>query len=212
MQTQTAVAEPQLDRGMGLAGAMSANILNMVGVGPFLTIPLALAAMGGPQAMLGWILGALLCLCDGMVWAELGSAIPNSGGPYHYLLQAFGAASWGRLISFLFLWQSLLIGPLSIASGAVGFGDYANFLAPHLQHRHLVMMAMALCLMNTALLYRNIRSISAISIVITAVVLGRADGSCSAGSSTSMQPRPSAFLPMPLRRRGPSGSDSARLR
>jgi amino acid transporter len=107
-----------------------------------------------------------------MVWAELGSAIPNSGGPYHYLLQAFGAASWGRLISFLFLWQSLLIGPLSIASGAVGFGDYASFLAPHLQHRYLVLMAMTLCLVNTALLYRNIRSISAISVFITAIVLG----------------------------------------
>jgi amino acid transporter len=172
MQTQSIPAEPQLERGMGLAGAMSANILNMVGVGPFLTIPLAIAAMGGPQAMLGWIAGALLCLCDGMVWAELGSALPRSGGPYYYLLEAFGPMGWGRLFSFLFLWESLLIGPLSIASGAVGFGDYASFLAPHLEHRHLVEIAMALCLLNTGLLYRNIRSISRISIVVTAAVLG----------------------------------------
>jgi amino acid transporter len=172
MHTQTAPAGQQLDRGMGLAGAMSANILNMVGVGPFLTIPLALAAMGGPQAMLGWIAGALLCLCDGMVWAELGSALPRSGGPYHYLLQAFGPTSWGRPISFLVLWQSLLIGPVSIASGAVGFGEYANFLAPHLQRWQLVAIAMALCLLNTGLLYRNIRSISKVSIVISAAVLG----------------------------------------
>jgi amino acid transporter len=172
MQTQFTSVEPQLDRGMGFAGAMSANILNMVGVGPFLTIPLAIAAMGGPQAMLGWIAGALLCLCDGMVWAELGSALPRSGGPYFYLLEAFGPNSWGRMISFLFLWESLLLGPISIASGAVGFGDYANFLAPHLQHRHLVEVAMALCLLNTGLLYRNIRSISRISIVVTAAVLG----------------------------------------
>jgi amino acid transporter len=157
---------------MGLAGAMSTNILNMVGIGPFLTIPLALAAMGGPQAMLGWVLGAVLCLCDGMVWAELGSAFPRSGGPYHYLLEAFGPGSWGRLISFLFLWQSLLIGPLSIASGAVGFGEYASFLMPHLTHSHLVMVAMALCLINTALLYRDIRSISIVSIVITTAVIG----------------------------------------
>jgi amino acid transporter len=157
---------------MGLAGAMSANILNMVGIGPFITIPLALAAMGGPQAMLGWILGAILCLCDGLVWAELGSALPRSGGPYHYLLHAFGPKSWGRMISFLFLWQSLLIGPISIAAGAVGFGQYANFLAPHLQHAHLVMIAMAVCLINTGLLYRNIRSISTVSIIITAAVLG----------------------------------------
>jgi amino acid transporter len=172
MQTQSIPAEPQLDRGMGLAGAMSANILNMVGVGPFLTIPLAIAAMGGPQAMLGWIVGALLCLCDGMVWAELGSAFPRSGGPYYYLLEAFGPMGWGRLFSFLFLWESLLIGPISIASGAVGFGDYAGFLAPHLQHRQLVGIAMALCLLSTGLLYRNIRSISRISIVVTTAVVG----------------------------------------
>jgi amino acid transporter len=151
---------------------MSTNILNMVGVGPFLTIPLALAAMGGPQAMLGWILGAVLCLCDGLVWAELGSTLPRSGGPYHYLLQAFGPKSWGRLISFLLLWQSLLIGPISIASGAVGFGEYASFLIPNLRHGHLVLIAMALCLLNTVLLYRNIRSISVVSIVITTAVLG----------------------------------------
>ncbi len=140
MENQPAGDTQELDRGMGLAGAMSTNILNMVGIGPFLTIPLALAAMGGPQAMLGWVLGAILCLCDGLVWAELGSALPRSGGPYHYLLQAFGRNSWGRMISFLFLWQSLLIGPISIAAGAVGFGQYASFLAPHLQHAQLVMI------------------------------------------------------------------------
>src|ERR1700733_4335158 len=95
--------QPLLERGMGPFGAISANVLNMVGVGPFLTIPLALAAMGGPQAILGWILGALLALCDGMVWAELGSRIPNSGGSYHYLLQAFGPKSLGKLMAFLFL-------------------------------------------------------------------------------------------------------------
>jgi amino acid transporter len=171
MQTQT-LANGQLDRGMGLAGAVSANVLNMVGVGPFLTIPLALAAMGGPQAMLGWIVGAVLCLCDGLVWAELGSALPHSGGSYHYLLQAFGPNRWGGLISFLFLWQSLLIGPISIGAGAVGFGQYLGFVAPHLGHWQLVGLAMAVCALNTALLYRNIRSISKVSIVITIAVVG----------------------------------------
>ncbi len=171
MQDPIAVDKPKLDRGMGLAGALSINILNMVGIGPFLTIPLALAAMGGPQAMLGWIVGAVLCLCDGMVWAELGSSVPRSGGPYHYLLQAFGPKRWGGLLSFLFLWQLLLIGPISIASGAVGFSQYLNFLVPQLRHGHLVIIAMAVCLVNTALLYRNIRSISTTSIVIMVAVL-----------------------------------------
>jgi amino acid transporter len=161
-----------LDRGMGMSGAMSANILNMVGVGPFLTIPLALAAMGGPQAMVGWILGAMLCMCDGMVWAELGSRFPQSGGPYHYLLQGFGEHSWGRLFSYLYLWQSLLIGPISIAGGAVGFSEYAKFIMPGLQHRHQVMLAMGICALATALLYRSIRSIATLSLVVTIAVVG----------------------------------------
>jgi len=157
---------------VGFWGAASANVLNMIGVGPFLTIPLALAAMGGPQAMLGWILGAFVSLCDGMVWSELGSAMPLDGGPYHYLLQAFGPRSYGRLFSFLFLWQAIVLGPISIAGGAVGFAQYAGYLLPHLHHAGSVAIAAAVCLVNTALLYRNIRSISHLSIGTAIIVLG----------------------------------------
>jgi amino acid transporter len=163
---------PELERGIGLWGAISTNVLNMVGIGPFLTIPLILAAMGGPQAMLGWILGALIALCDGLVWAELGSAMPQSGGPYHYLLEAFGPRSLGRLLSFLFLWQTLLVGPLSIASGAVGFVQYAKYLVPSIHGWQFPVLAATVCLFNTALLLRRIRTISGLSVVIAIIVLG----------------------------------------
>lgn len=156
---------------MGLAGALSTNLLNMVGVGPFLTIPIALAAMDGPQAMLGWILGAVLALCDGLVWAELGSRFPDSGGPYFYLLNAFGPRGLGRMLAFLFLWQSLLIGPISIASGAVGFAQYATVFHPFTALQ-MKIIAMVLCLINLGLLYRSIQSISILSIVVTVAVLG----------------------------------------
>ena len=162
----------ELTRKAGFWGATSANMLNMIGVGPFLTIPLALAAMGGPQAMLGWILGAFISLCDGMVWAELGSALPRSGGPYHYMLETFGPRSFGRLFSFLFLWQAIVLGPISIAGGAVGFAQYAGYLLPNMHHTGFVALAGAVCLVNTALLYRNIRSISYLSIATATVVLG----------------------------------------
>lgn len=157
---------------IGLWGATSANVLNMVGVGPFITIPLALTAMGGPQAMLGWILGAFISLCDGMVWAELGSAMPSSGGPYRYLLEAFGARTFGRLFAFLFLWQAIVLGPISIAGGAVGFAQYATYLLPKMHHTGFVALAAGVCLVNTFLLYRNIESISRLSIVIAVIVLG----------------------------------------
>src|SRR5262249_46624491 len=83
-------------------------MLEMIGVGPFLTIPLILSAMGGPQAILGWVLGAIISVCDGLVWAELGAALPGSGGPYVYLREAFGPEKLGRLMSFIFLWGTRL--------------------------------------------------------------------------------------------------------
>jgi amino acid transporter len=162
----------QIPRKVGFWGAVSANVLNMIGIGPFLTIPLALAAMGGPQAMLGWILGAFISLCDGMVWSELGSAMPCSGGPYRYLMEAFGPRSFGRLFAFLFLWQAVVLGPISIASGAVGFAQYAGYLYPNMHHAGLVTVAAFVCLINTALLYRNIQSIARLSIVIATIVVG----------------------------------------
>ena len=90
----------ELIRGIGLPGATALNMIDMVGVGPFITIPLILAAMGGPQAMIGWILGAVLAMCDGLVWAELGAAMPKAGGSYQYLKEIYGREKAGKLASF----------------------------------------------------------------------------------------------------------------
>src|SRR5258708_10992306 len=112
-------SDPRLERAIGLREATGLNMIDMIGVGPFMTIPLIVHAMGGRQAMLGWVLGAFFAICDGLVWAELGAAMPQAGGSYQYLKESFGAASLGRLMSFLFVWQLLFSAPLSIASGRV---------------------------------------------------------------------------------------------
>src|SRR3989441_7877635 len=119
----------ELIRGITLPAAISLNMIDMIGVGPFITIPLIVAAMGGPQAMLGWIFGAVLVMCDGMVWAELGAAMPGSGGSYRYLKEIYGPARLGRLMSFLFIWQLTFSAPLSIASGCIGLSQYASYLS-----------------------------------------------------------------------------------
>jgi amino acid transporter len=151
---------------MGLFPALTSNMLNMVGVGPFITIPLILSTMGGPQALLGWILGAIIAASDGLVWAELGAAMPGSGGSYDYLQQAYGPRSLGRLMGFLFLWQVMLSAPLTAASGSVGFADYARYLVPSLTPVEQKLIAIGVCLVATALLYRDIRSIGKISAVL----------------------------------------------
>jgi len=153
---------------MGFFPALTSNMLNMVGVGPFITIPLILSAMGGPQALLGWICGALIALSDGLVWAELGAAMPDTGGSYEYLQQAFAPLSLGRLMGFLFLWQVMLAAPLTAASGGVGFADYTRYLIPSLTPTEGKLVAMGVCLFATFLLYRDIKSIGKISNVLWA--------------------------------------------
>ena len=107
------------------------NMVNMVGAGPFITIPLLMTAMAGPQALLGWLVALCICLADGLIWSELGAAMPGSGGSYIYLRHGFGPR-FGRLMAFLFIWQFIFSGPLEIASGYIGFGRYASYLWPAL--------------------------------------------------------------------------------
>ena len=169
----------ELIRGIGLPAAISLNMIDMIGVGPFITIPLIVAAMGGPQAMLGWIFGAVLSMCDGLVWAELGAALPASGGSYRYLKEIYNPNGLGKFMAFLFIWQLTFSAPLSIASGCIGLAQYAGFLFPSLSkvywqsNLHLLnavitvtpatFVAMATCLLAVALLYRNIQIIGRIS-------------------------------------------------
>ena len=124
--------ESHLIRGIGLGNATTLNMIDMIGVGPFITIPVIIAAMNGPQAMIGWIFGALLVMCDGLVWAELGAAMPGSGGSYRYLKEIYGPDKLGRLVSFLFIWQLTFSAPLSIASGCIGLASYASYIWPGL--------------------------------------------------------------------------------
>ncbi len=186
--------EPQLVRGIGLGSATALNMIDMIGVGPFITIPLIVSAMGGPQAMLGWIFGALLAVCDGLVWAELGAAMPGSGGSYRYLKEIYGPQKLGRLISFLFIWQLSFSAPLSIASGAVGLSQYAAFFWPRLEvvwstrtwalHLPLLgtlqltwvampatLLAIGVCALTAFLLYRRITAIARLTKVLWAGVM-----------------------------------------
>jgi basic amino acid/polyamine antiporter, APA family len=134
---QTAGTSPHLIRGVGLGSATTLNMIDMIGVGPFITMPLIVSAMGGPQAMLGWVLGAIFAMCDGLVWAELGAAMPGSGGSYRYLRQTYGPKRLGEMISFLFIWQLSFSAPMSIATGALGLAGYAAYFWPQLEHQYL---------------------------------------------------------------------------
>ena len=155
--------EPLLRR-FGLVQATALNMSNMIGVGPFITIPLLMSALGGPQAMLGWIVAILIAIPDGMVWSELGAAMPGSGGSYLYLREGYGRETFGRLVAFLFIWQFILSGPLEIASGYIGFARYTGYVWQGITAPQTLMVAAAVGVVNVLLLYRRITSIGKITI------------------------------------------------
>ena len=192
---ESAASSAGLIRGVGLGAATALNMIDMIGVGPFITIPLILGAMGGPQAMLGWIAGAGFAVCDGLVWAELGAAMPGSGGSYRYLREIYGPQKLGRLISFLFIWQLSFSAPLSIATGCLGLAGYAAYYWPGLDtvyaaHSSALQIpwagalqiswivtpgtavAIGICFFTMLLLYRRITVIGQLSKLLWIGVMG----------------------------------------
>src|SRR5438034_8675144 len=159
-------ASSSLVRRFGLLHATALNMTNMIGIGPFITIPLLMSALGGPQAMLGWVVALVIVICDGMVWSELGAARPGSGGSFGYLRHGYGAATVGRLMGFLFVWQFILSGPMEIASGYIGFSHYLGYIWTGMSARQTIVVITVIGLVNIALLYRRIKSIATITLTL----------------------------------------------
>jgi len=155
-----------LVRGFGLLQATALNMSNMVGVGPFITIPLIIASMGGPQCMLGWLVGGVLALCDGLVWSELAAAMPGTGGTYLYLREAFRKTRLGGILPFLFIWQFIFSGPLEIASGYIGFAQYVGYFWRGMGTSGTRLVSLAVGTLVILLLYRRINAVGRLTVVL----------------------------------------------
>jgi len=142
----------------------------MCGIGPFITIPLIVAAMGGPQAVLGWIAGAILALADGQVWAELGASMPGAGGTYLYLREAFQYRT-GKLMPFLFIWTAMLFIPLIMSTGVIGLVSYLRFFFPHLSSWQGHVIGLGVTALIVVALYRRIERVKVITTALWVVML-----------------------------------------
>ena len=160
----------KLERGLSLTQASAINMIDMVGIGPFVTIPFIVGAMKGPQCVLAWLLGALLAFLDGSVWAELGAKWPMAGGSYVFLQKIYGNR-FGKLMSFLLVWQTVIQAPLVVASAAIGFSQYLTYLVSLTPIQQKIVSG-ALVIVVTILLYRNIKSIGKISVLLWIITGG----------------------------------------
>jgi APA family basic amino acid/polyamine antiporter len=161
-----ASAAPHLIRRFGLLQSTALNMSNMIGIGPFITIPALMSTMngGGPQCMLGWIVALVIAIPDGLIWAELGAALPSAGGSYVYLREGFGREKWGRLLGFLFIWQFFLSGPMEVGSGFIGMKQYLSYLLADLRPGSIRLIILGLGVVLFLLLYRRITSIAKITV------------------------------------------------
>jgi len=161
----------QQERKLGLLQASAINMIEMVGIGPFITLPLVINIFNGPYFLYAWIAGAVLSFVDAMVWSELGAAFPKAGGSYNFLKEAYAGTKAGRLISFLFVWQTLIQAPLVIASAAIGFSSYFSFLVP-LSPVMSKVVSGGVVVATVVLLFRKIEDIGKISVVLWVIVMG----------------------------------------
>jgi amino acid transporter len=161
---------PVLERRLSLAQATAINMIDMVGIGPFITLPMVIGMMNGPWFLYAWVAGALLSFIDAMIWSELGTAFPRAGGSYNFLKEAYGANGAGRLMSFLFVWQTMIQAPLVIASAAIGFSSYFSYLLP-LTPLTSKIVSGSVVILIVALLYRKIDAIGKISVLLWVGVL-----------------------------------------
>jgi amino acid transporter len=162
--------DAEFEQGIGLRTAVAIKMTQMCGIGPFVTIPLMIAALGGPQAVFGWIVGALLALVDGLVWAELGAAMPGAGGTYLYLREAFQYRT-GRLMPFLFVWTAMFTIPLIMATGVIGLVEYLGYLIPGMSWVAVHAVSLGVVALVVFALYRRVSAAGAISTVLWVVAL-----------------------------------------
>jgi fructoselysine transporter len=160
----------ELPRRLTLLQGTALNMIDMVGIGPFVVLPLVIKTLGGSLFLWAWVLGAVVSLVDAFVWAELGAAFPKAGGSYNFLKISYGEQRWGRLLSFLYVWQTLIQAPLVVASGAIGFAQYASYLLP-LEEWQRKAVSGVVVLIIIALLYRKIDSIGKIGLIMWGAVL-----------------------------------------
>lgn len=163
-------APTALPRRLTLLQGTALNMIDMVGIGPFVVLPLIIKTMGGGQFLWAWVLGAVVSLIDAFVWSELGAAFPQAGGSYNFLKISYGEQRWGKLLSFLYVWQTLIQAPLVVASGAIGFAQYMSYLMP-LEVWQQKAVSGVVVLVIIALLYRKIDSIGKIGLVMWGAVL-----------------------------------------
>jgi APA family basic amino acid/polyamine antiporter len=180
--TITRAFAPSLQRVLGLPSAISIVIGTVIGSGVFLVPSSMIRSLGSVETLfVVWIVAGLLSLFGALTYAELAAAMPEAGGEYVYLSEAYGPF-WG----FLYGWTQFWVAKSgSIATLAAGFYTYLTafvpalgltfctlplHIGPHgslLQFHYGQLVAIALILILGAINYVGVRSGGNLQVLVT---------------------------------------------
>lgn len=163
------MSTPLTNRKINLLQATSINMIDMVGIGPFVVMPFVVSQFNNGLFLWAWIFGAITAFVDAMIWSELGAAYPLAGGTYNFHRIAYGE-KYGKLMSFLFVWQTSIQAPLVVASGAIGFAQYLTYIIQLTPIQEKIISG-SLVILVFLLLYRRIETIGKISVVMGSIVV-----------------------------------------
>jgi len=163
------MSTPLTNRKINLLQATSINMIDMVGIGPFVVMPFVVSQFNNGLFLWAWIFGAITAFVDAMIWSELGAQYPLAGGTYNFHRIAYGE-KYGKLMSFLFVWQTSIQAPLVVASGAIGFAQYLTYIIQLTPIQEKIISGSLVILVFT-LLYRKIETIGKISVIMGSIVV-----------------------------------------
>jgi fructoselysine transporter len=163
------MSTPLTNRKINLLQATSINMIDMVGIGPFVVMPFVVSQFNNGLFLWAWIFGAITAFVDAMIWSELGAKYPLAGGTYNFHRIAYGE-KYGKMMSFLFVWQTSIQAPLVVASGAIGFAQYLTYIIQLTPIQEKIISG-SLVILVFLLLYRKIETIGKISVVMGSIVV-----------------------------------------
>lgn len=155
---------PSLRRELGLGMATALVIGNMIGSGIFL-LPSSLAAVAGPMSLVAWVITGAGAMLLALVFATLGRAYPQTGGPYVYVRKAFGdfMGFWTAWSYWIALW----VGNAAIASAFAGYLSvfWADAATPWVATTLAIGLVWAMSLVNLA----GVREAGRVQLVTTVI-------------------------------------------
>lgn len=160
---------------IGFYTAISIVIANMIGTGVFTSLGYQLLGIQDGFAIIAlWLVGGVLALCGALTYGEIGAALPENGGEFHYLSKLYHPA-----IGFLSGWVSVTVGfAAPIAAASMALSNYVQSVYPEVNKQVLAISVILLITLihsfnlKSGSLFQRIFTLVKVSVIVVFILFG----------------------------------------